>query len=88
MVWCTPFLKKGCLFKVNGGKSPRPIEEEPGLYVPTLEGIASEGRLAVIYSRYGLGASWEEVERPYARAYDCRSALRVGMNAVVYALIH
>ena len=68
--------------------SPLLAEEEPGLNVPTLEGISSEGRLAVIYSRYGLGASWEEVERPYARAYDPRSALRVGMNAVVYALIH
>ena len=70
------------------GYTPLLSEEQPGLSTPTLEGITYEGRLSVIYSRYGLGGSWEEVERPYARSYDPPSALKVGMNTIVYALIH
>ncbi|MFH0963576.1 MAG: DUF4159 domain-containing protein [Planctomycetota bacterium] len=61
---------------------------QPGLNAPVLEGVTLEGRLVVIYSKYGLGESWEEVERPYALAYEGDSALKIGMNCVVYALTH
>jgi hypothetical protein len=63
-------------------------QKAPGLTAPTLEGIDYDGQAAVIYSRYGLGAAWDEYERPYARSYAPADALRLGVNVLVYAMTH
>ena len=77
------------LYRIDrAGYTPMVLETDPGLTRPVLEGVTVEGRMAVIYSRYGMGGSWEKVERPYALAYDEDSALKMGMNCVVYALTH
>jgi len=56
--------------------------------VPLLEGATLGGVLGVIYSPYGLGTQWDGVERPFAKCYASKDALRIGMNAVVYAMTH
>jgi len=77
------------LYRIErAGYTPMVMETDPGLARPVLEGVTVEGRVSVIYSRYGMGGSWEKVERPYALAYDQDSALKVGMNCIVYALTH
>jgi hypothetical protein len=63
-------------------------EKVPGLVRPSLEGIAYDGRLVVVYSRFGLGSVWDEYERPYARSYSPADALRLGTNVLVYAMTH
>ncbi len=60
----------------------------PDLDVPVLEGIRLGGVLAVIYSPYGLGTQWDGMERPFAKCYSTKDALRIGMNAIVYAMTH
>ena len=55
---------------------------------PYLEGISLEGSLRVLFSPLDLGNGWEGVPHPYARGYGPRSALRIGVNAIVYALSH
>jgi hypothetical protein len=63
-------------------------QSQPGLDVPMLEGVTMGGVLSVIYSPYGLGTQWDGMERPFARSYSSQDALRLGMNAVVYAMTH
>lgn len=55
---------------------------------PYIEGIAVDGLLRVVYSRFDLGCGWEDEEHPYARGVAPRDALRIGMNAIVYAMSH
>jgi len=55
---------------------------------PRLEGINYDGVLAVIYSRDDLGNGWEGFEHPYSLGYSQRDALRIGANAIVYAMTH
>jgi len=61
---------------------------QPDLTVPTLEAITLSGQPAVIYSRYGLGTTWDGQERAYALAYEANDALRLGMNIIVYGMTH
>lgn len=68
--------------------SPMLAAQQPELTVPALEGVSFEGRLAVIYSRYGVGSEWDGQERPYALCYCEEDALRIGTNVIVYALTH
>ena len=62
--------------------------QEKGLATPQLEGISVGGSLAVIYSRYGLGTSWDGQVRPYARCYSTGDGLKLGLNTLIYALTH
>jgi len=62
--------------------------QEPDLHTPQLEGIRIGGTMAVIYSRYGLGTSWDGQTRPYSRCYGTEDALRLGLNVLVYAMTH
>lgn len=63
-------------------------QNQPDLHDPDLEGLELNGVLAVIYSRYSFGTSWDGFERPYAKGYKAEDALRIGLNAMVYAMSH
>ena len=60
----------------------------PKLITPSLEGIQVGGDLRVIYSPYDLEAGWTGCEYPLARGYDSDSALKLGMDLVMYAVTH
>ncbi|MBI3269564.1 MAG: DUF4159 domain-containing protein [Planctomycetes bacterium] len=55
---------------------------------PYLEGITLDGATRVVYSRFDLGCGWENQEHPWAKGVLAKDALRLGINAVVYALTH
>lgn len=55
---------------------------------PYLEAITVDGVARVIYSRFDLGCGWENEDHPWAKGVAPKDALRVGINAVVYALTH
>lgn len=59
-----------------------------GLDRPTMEGVEIEGQLSVIYSPLGLGNGWEKLGFAYNRGYADNDALRLGVNAIAYALMH
>ncbi len=61
---------------------------EPDLNAPTLEGIAIDGSLAVIYSRFSLGNGWEQIPYTYSLGYGDADALRLGVNILAYAVTH
>ncbi len=60
----------------------------PGLAEPVLKGIEIDGSVRVILSPFGLGCSWQGIERPFAKVVKPESALRLGVNVVVYAMTH
>ncbi len=68
--------------------TPAVLAAKPGLTAPVLEGIQVGGDLRVIYSPYDLEAGWSGCEYPLARAYDSDSALKLGMDLVMYAVTH
>jgi hypothetical protein len=60
----------------------------PDLNVPVLEGAEIEGRLAVIYSRFGLSSQWDGQNRPYGLCYSTEDGLRLGLNTLIYVMTH
>ena len=68
--------------------TPLVLHEKPGLDRPTLEGIAIENQLRVIYSPLGFVNGWSGAPNPYAREYVSNDALRLGINILVYAMTH
>ena len=75
-------------YKVRSAEYSELLKQKaPKLNTPTLEGVAFDGRMRVIYSKYDIGCGWEEFEHPYARAYAPEDALRLGVNAVIYAMV-
>jgi hypothetical protein len=72
-------------------KTPLPDhlkQNHPGHDYPLLEGIDINGAAAVIHSRYGLSCGWEEEDCKYCKGYDSQTAIRLGVNALGYALTH
>ena len=63
-------------------------QNHPDMQTPQLLGVSRAGVLSVIYSPIGLGTQWDGVERPFAKCYASQDALRIGTNAVVYAMTH
>jgi hypothetical protein len=59
-----------------------------GPATPVFRGIEIEGSLRVLFSPFDLGCGWEGVEHPWAKGLLPADALRVGVNAVVYAMTH
>ena len=55
---------------------------------PLLEGVSINGNTAVIYSPHDLGCGWELKPHPYGIGYESRSAITLGINAIVYAITH
>ncbi len=64
------------------------LVRRPGLDAPTLEGIAIDGQLGVIYSSVGLTNGWERLGYAFNRGYADADALRLGVNIFTYALTH
>ena len=62
------------------------LEEEPPSL--PLEGIELGGPTAVVYCPYGLGGGWRGFDHPFGRDVAHRDALRLGVNAVLYAMTH
>ena len=60
----------------------------PALNAPTLEGVKIDGQLGVIYSPLGLGNGWEQLGFAYNRGYSDADAIRLGVNALAYAMTH
>ena len=60
----------------------------PDLNAPTLEGVKIDGQLGVIYSSLGLGNGWEQLGFAYNRGYSDADAIRIGVNALAYAMTH
>jgi hypothetical protein len=60
----------------------------PDLKAPYLEGLEAGGTLCVVYSRFGLGTSWDGEDRPFAMALRPRDARRLGVNIIVFAMTH
>lgn len=61
---------------------------EPQLNAPTLEGIAIDGQVAVVYSQLSLSNGWEQLGFAYNRGYSDADSLRLGVNIFTYALTH
>lgn len=68
--------------------TPRSREDFGALDAASLEGVALDGRLAVVYSRFDLGDGWEQFPHPYAYGYSEKDALQIGANLLVYAVTH
>ncbi len=68
--------------------TPRVREDYGPFTSPELEGIAVDGRLAVIYSKFDLGNGWEQFPHPYSYGLRDESALQIGTNVLVYATTH
>jgi hypothetical protein len=68
--------------------TPLVEHEHPGLREPTLEGISLENQLRVVYSPYGFVNGWSGAPNPYDRGYAGDDALRLGINILVYAMMH
>ena len=63
-------------------------DQRPDITAPMLEGVSLGGQLCLIYSRWDLGSGWEGIPHPYSLGYTTEDALKIGANAVVYALTH
>ncbi len=70
------------------GYTPRLKTERPGLHRPEMEGVEVDGALRVLYSHYDLGNGWEGIEHPFTRGLRSGDALKVGVNAITYAMTH
>ncbi len=68
--------------------TPRTREDFGPMSEPELEGVSIDGRLAVIYSRFDLGNGWEQFPHAYSYGLKDESALRIGANALVFAVTH
>ena len=44
--------------------------------------------MKVIYSPFDLEAGWQGMDHPLAKAYAPDSALKLGINIVMYAMTH
>jgi len=68
--------------------SPMMTQQMPNFVQPYLEGLSIHGALAVIFSPYGIGTSWDGEIRPYSLAYSPEDALKLGTNILVYSMTH
>ncbi|MHC4661355.1 MAG: DUF4159 domain-containing protein [Planctomycetota bacterium] len=55
---------------------------------PALYGITIDGATRVVYSPFDLGNGWEGIDHPFTRGYSKDDALRIGVNAILYAQTH
>ncbi len=62
--------------------------QQPDLKLPTLEGVSFNGRLAIVYSRFGLSTEWDGQDRPYALCYEPTDSRQLGLNVLIYAMTH
>jgi hypothetical protein len=70
------------------GYTPRLGQERPGFDRPEMEGVTVGGALRVLYSHYDLGNGWEGIDHPFTRGLRAGDALKIGVNAIAYAMTH
>jgi len=68
--------------------TPAVVAAKPDLKQPVFEGLMVGGDLRVIYSPYDLESGWTGCEHPLCRGYERDSAMKLGLNVVVYAATH
>ena len=68
--------------------TPRVREDFGPFDTPELEGIIVDGRLVVLYSKFDLGNGWEQFPHAYSYGMMDEDALKIGANAIVYAVTH
>ena len=68
--------------------TPRVREDFGPFDTPELEGMAIDGRLAVVYSRFDLGNGWEQFPHAYSHGLKDEPAMQIGTNVIVYAITH
>lgn len=66
--------------------TPIAAKKFPDLKTPLIEAVTIDGRVAVIYSPLSLGNGWEQLNFPYNVGYSNADALKLGANALVYAM--
>ena len=77
------------VFKITDANyTPAARAQNPGLDQPRLEGISLHGDVKVIYSPFDLEAGWQGMDHPLAKAYEPDSALKLGVNIIMYAMTH
>ncbi|HTV42413.1 MAG TPA: DUF4159 domain-containing protein [Candidatus Sulfotelmatobacter sp.] len=77
------------VFKISDAHyTPAVLAQNPGLNQPQLEGISLQGDVKVIYSPFDLEAGWQGMDHPLAKAYAPDTALKLGVNIVMYAMTH
>ena len=77
------------VFKITDAEyTPAARALHSNLAAPRLEGIAIHGDVRVIYSPFDLEAGWQGMDHPLALAYEPDSALKLGVNIVMYAMTH
>ena len=77
------------VFKITGAElHARRARAESRPDQPRLEGISLHGDVKVIYSPFDLEAGWQGMDHPLAKAYVPDSALKLGVNIVMYAMTH
>ena len=70
-------------------KTPgRKIEVSTRELPPELSGIRREGRLGVIFSPYDISCALEKLNSMECKGYSQKSALDLGINALLYAMEH
>ena len=62
------------------------LRPEPG--PPQLFGVKVDGYYVAVYSPADLGNGWEGEEHPFIDGLSKEDSLRLGMNAIMYALTH
>lgn len=85
----TPLSSSAALFQ-----APFPIENVS--YVldrlqpnrPPVEGIAMGGGLSVLYFQHGIENGWSQLEYPFGANLVKEDSLKLGVNALVYAMSH
>jgi hypothetical protein len=78
-----------CHYDINRvDYTPRVREDFGPFDTPELEAIALDGRVAVVYSKFDLGNGWEQFLHAYSYGVKDEDALRIGTNAIVYAMTH
>jgi len=71
-----------------------PVEQQAGQHLrtrvrkvePELEGIAIDGRWAVVFSPYDISCALEQHESLECRGYTRQDAARLGLNVLMYSL--
>jgi hypothetical protein len=68
------------------GPDTKRVNPEYQLVPPALEGLKSNGRWVVIYSRYDIGCALEKHQSTDCKGHDHASAVRLARAAILYAL--
>jgi len=80
------------IFSANVAVNPAQVVAggAPGfeLVRPTLLGLTRQGYTCVVYSPVSLSGGWENEPRPMIASVDPDTALKLGVNVLVYAMTH